>query len=51
MAGFRDAMARRLERGRVDTGVLRDVIAKDAYGKCHLRGSGRGRPLLYAEAF
>ena len=45
MAGFRDAMARRLERGRVDTGVLRDVMAKDAYEKCHLRGSGRGRPL------
>ena len=51
MAGFRDAMARRLERGRVDTGVLRDVMAKYAYEKCHLRGSGRGRPLLYAEAF
>ena len=51
MAGFRDAMARRLERGRVDTRVLRDVIAKDAYETCHLRCSGRGRTLLYTEPF
>ena len=51
MAGFRDAMARRLERGRVDTGVLRDVMAKDAYDKWYLGGSGRGRPLICAEAF
>ena len=51
LAGFRDAMVWGLGRGMVDTGVLRDVMAKDAYDKWYLGGSGRGRPLICAEAF
>ena len=45
------AVGEELSAVKGDVDWLRDAMAKDAYDKWHLDGSGRGRPLLYAEAF